>query len=89
MDIHETIKYAREYLPRGMFQPKPLDEYRLNGKLQYLLCHAFERLVKEFGEITKHDVVHFVEAWIMSASAAHPQGFAKPLRLRHDFVNED
>lgn len=89
MDIHDIIKYAIEYLRRSTIQPKPLDEYRLNGKLQYLLCRAFGRLTKEFGEVTRRDVAFLVEAWVMSASSANPRGVAIPLRLQHDPVNED
>lgn len=62
MDVHEMIQYTKEYLYKSKFQAEPIGEYRLNGKLQYLLCGAFERLTKEFGEITRHDIAHLVEA---------------------------
>ena len=85
MNIHEAVKYAKEYLYKStLADPKPTKEYKLNRKLQYLLCVAFNRIEKEFGEVTKRDIVFLAESWCMSNGSSRDD--LRPDKLEPHFA---
>jgi hypothetical protein len=72
MNVHKAIEVAVQYLfiSHTVLSPEykgSVDKWHLNRELQYLLCHAFERLEKHRGSdnITDADIHMLVEAWIM------------------------
>jgi hypothetical protein len=64
-DVHEAIRYAIDYL----FCKFTMDSnagYRLNRSLQYQLCNAYERIDRNFGEVTKKDMALLIETWCIA-----------------------
>lgn len=80
MNLHEMRRFALEYLYSNLVDPtEPIQNYEINGQLNYRLCGAFDHFQKQFGEVTRKDVVMLIESWIMAQSAVAPES---PLRNR-------
>ena len=84
MNVHEAIAAARSYLFRSHTVLSPevkgeISNWELDASLQYLLCHAFDRMQNQYGHhnIVEKDIHMLVESWIM-AEGTKP-GHCRPL----------
>ena len=87
-NILEAIEFAETYLWSSLRQAKrdglidrtEIDKQpglrSLHRALQYRLCECCERLLKQFGEVTRKDVAFLIEAWVMAQGTSKP---AKPM----------
>lgn len=80
MDTKEAVEISVRYLHHNLFNPLPVDEYRLHPSLSAKLCRALSRVRKarnahvslhpfqQIFDISPKEVIFLVEAWLMSQS---------------------
>jgi hypothetical protein len=93
----DVIEFAKEYVWDTMLKSNEfrlaeipsVSDVRLDRELQYLLCEYSGRVLGFFGEITRRDVVLFVESWLAAQGTKphHKTPYQIPLMPSRQYIN--
>ena len=89
--VLEVLRHARKYVwdtqiskSESRLEKIPYEGYlRLNSSLNYLLHGYATRIIETFGEISRREIIDYIEYWIAAqgTKAGHPEPFETEPRV--------